>query len=144
MGHLCTMLGVLYKKMHIGVIRPRIRVRNEISRFLSSGSTARSVLAVWIRARIRAVVAVHLAHHCSEHVSDPKGANGKFMNSTPPFWDLRAEVPGFSDPRILGSENPGAHDLSRYHLVLVCQLPVALPLILYRAEPMCVLTALPP
>ena len=30
---------------HIGVIRPRIRVRNEISRFLSSGSTARSVLA---------------------------------------------------------------------------------------------------
>ena len=40
------MLGVLYKKMHIGVIRPRIRVRNEISRFLSSGSTARSVLAL--------------------------------------------------------------------------------------------------
>ena len=31
---------------HIGVIRPRIRVRNEISRFLSSGSTARSVLAL--------------------------------------------------------------------------------------------------
>ena len=28
------MLGVIYKKMHIGVIRPRIRVRNEISRFL--------------------------------------------------------------------------------------------------------------
>ena len=28
------MLGVLYLKMHIGVIRPRIRVRNEISRFL--------------------------------------------------------------------------------------------------------------
>ena len=32
--------------MHIGVIRPRIRVRNEISRFLSSGSTARSVLSL--------------------------------------------------------------------------------------------------
>ena len=28
------MLGVLYKKMHIGVIRPKIRLRNEISRFL--------------------------------------------------------------------------------------------------------------
>jgi hypothetical protein len=40
------MLGVLFFKMHIGVIRPRIRVRNEISRFLSSGSTARSVLAL--------------------------------------------------------------------------------------------------
>jgi hypothetical protein len=40
------MLGVLFLKMHIGVIRPRIRVRNEISRFLSSGSTARSVLAL--------------------------------------------------------------------------------------------------
>ena len=33
------------KKKHIGVIQPKIRVRNEISRFLSSGSTARSVLA---------------------------------------------------------------------------------------------------
>ena len=39
---------------------------------------------------------------CSEHISDPKGANGKFMNSALP---------------LLGStsaENPGAHDLSRY------------------------------
>ena len=41
----------------------------------------------WIRARIRAVV----AHHCSEHISDPKEPNGKFMNSTPPFWDLSRE-----------------------------------------------------
>ena len=28
------MLGALFLKMHIGVIRPKIRVRNEISRFL--------------------------------------------------------------------------------------------------------------
>ena len=28
------MLGALFFKMHIGVIRPKIRVRNEISRFL--------------------------------------------------------------------------------------------------------------
>jgi hypothetical protein len=28
---------------------------------------------------------------CSEHISDPKGPNGKFMNSTPPFWDLSRE-----------------------------------------------------
>ena len=37
------MLGVLYKKMHIGVIRPKIRLRNEISRFLKflSSSTSR-------------------------------------------------------------------------------------------------------
>ena len=32
--------------MHIGVIRPRIRVRNEISRFLSSGPTSRSALGL--------------------------------------------------------------------------------------------------
>ena len=28
---------------------------------------------------------------CSEHISDPKEPNGKFMNSTPPFWDLSRE-----------------------------------------------------
>ena len=39
------MLGVLYKKMHIGVIRPRIRVRNEISRFLKFLSSSTSRLA---------------------------------------------------------------------------------------------------
>ena len=31
------------------------------------------------------------SHHCSEHISDPKGPNGKFMNSTPPFWDFSRE-----------------------------------------------------
>ena len=86
MGHLCTMLGVLYKKMHIGVIRPRIRVRNEISRFLSSGSTARSVLALLDPSPD--------SSSCSEHISDPKEPNGKFMNSTPPLLGPQ--------PRILG------------------------------------------
>ena len=41
----------------------------------------------WIWPRIRAVV----AHHCSEHISDRKDAFGKFMNSTPPIWDLSRE-----------------------------------------------------
>ena len=31
------------------------------------------------------------AGSCSEHISDPKKPNGKFMNSTPPFWDLSRE-----------------------------------------------------
>ena len=31
------------------------------------------------------------AGSCSEHISDPKETNGKFMNSTPPFWDLSRE-----------------------------------------------------
>ena len=31
------------------------------------------------------------AGSCQEHISDPKGTHGKFMNSTPPFWDLSRE-----------------------------------------------------
>ena len=44
------------------------------------------VCPFWIWPRIRAV-----NNSCSEHISDPRGTNGKFMNSTPPFWDLSRE-----------------------------------------------------
>ena len=41
----------------------------------------------WIRARIRAAV----QDSCSEHISDRKDTFGKFINSTPPIWDLSRE-----------------------------------------------------
>ena len=58
------------------------------------------VCPFWIWPRIRAA----LGQGCSEHISDPKEPNGKFMNSTPPFGT--------------SAENPGAHDLSRYHKLM--------------------------
>jgi hypothetical protein len=72
----------LYIKMHIGVIRPRIRVRNEISRFLSSaGPTSRSALGL-----------SNLTPDSSScPISDRKDPLGKFMNSSPPLWDLSRE-----------------------------------------------------
>ena len=45
------------------------------------------VCLFWIWPRILAAV----RDSCSEHISDPKKPNGKFMNSTPPFWDLSRE-----------------------------------------------------
>ena len=75
---------------HIGVIRPRIRVRNEISRFLRFLSSSTSRLPL---------LDLTPDSTSPEHISDPKGANGKFMNSTPPFGT--------------SAENPGALDLVR-------------------------------
>ena len=66
--------------------------------FLSLGRPRDRCCLFWIRARIRAAV----QDSCSEHISDPKGANGKFMNSTPPFGT--------------SAENPGTHDLVRNHM----------------------------
>ena len=78
------MLGVLYKKMHIGVIRPKIRVRNEISRFLEILEFEYFPFASFgFDPGFE-----QLQDSCSEHISDRKDAFGKFMNSTPPFWDL--------------------------------------------------------
>ena len=51
------------------------------------GTQCARLCLFWIRARIRAAV----ENSCSEHISDPKETNGKFMNSTPPFWDLSRE-----------------------------------------------------
>ena len=73
------------KKKHIGVIRPKFRVKNEISRFLKflRSSTCTSRLAL--------LDLTPDSSSCSEHISDPKEPNGKFMYSTPPFWDLSRE-----------------------------------------------------
>ena len=91
------MLGVLYKKMHIGVIRPRIRVRNEISRFLEILEFEYFPFVFF--------GSEPGFDHCSEHISDPKETNGKFMNSTPPPFGTSAE-------------NPGTLDLSLYAYLL--------------------------
>ena len=114
--------------MHIGVIRPRIRVRNEISRFLSSGSTPRDrCWLFWIRARIRELL---INNSCSEHISDPKEPNGNFMNSTPPFWDLSRESWGARSeplhvPEIISTRLSLADlciQFARYHRRRYCHL----------------------
>ena len=84
------MLGVLFSKMHIGVIRPKIRVRNEISRFLEILEFES------ITSRLRLLDLTPDSSSCAaqllrEHISDRKDAFGKFINSTPPIWDLSRE-----------------------------------------------------
>ena len=91
------MLGVLYIKMHIGVIQPRIRVRNEISRFLSSGSTARSVLAL-----------LDLTPDSSSPGPGLLRAYFRSKRAKREVYELDPPPSGTS------AENPGAHDLSRY------------------------------
>ena len=84
-------------KMHIGVIRPRIRVRNEISRFLSSGSTARSVLALL------------------DPSPDSGSCPGQLLRAY--FRSKRAKREVYElDPPPFGTpaENPGTLDLSLY------------------------------
>ena len=76
------------KKIPIGVIYGQ-KFGSKM-RFRDSWNSWVRVLPVWlfwIWPRILAVA----AGSCSEHISDPKEPNGKFMNSTPPFWDLSRE-----------------------------------------------------
>ena len=91
------MLGVLYIKMHIGVIRPRIRVRNEISRFLSSGSTARSVLAL-------------LDPSPDSSSGGPPLLRAYFRSKRAKREVYELDPPPFGTP----AENPGTLDLSLY------------------------------
>ena len=86
-AYLCTLLR---KKRGKSILGSYGQEFGSEMRFRGSWDSWVRVLPVcpfWIWPRIRAVV----AHHCSEHISDPKGANGKFMNSTPPLWDLSWE-----------------------------------------------------
>ena len=81
------MLGVLYKKMHIGVIRPRIRVRNEISRFLKFLSSSTS--------RLRLLDLTPDSSSCPGQLLRAyfrsKGHIREVYELDPPFWDLSRE-----------------------------------------------------
>ena len=100
MGHLCTMLGKKKKKIPIGVMRPKNSGQKrdfaileilEFEYFPFGPFGSDPGFEQW---------------SCSEHISDPKGPNGKFMNSTPPFWDFSRESwGGRSEPLPLLNQN---------------------------------------
>ena len=86
-AYLCTMLRKKRGKSILGSYGQKFGSK---MRFRDSWNSWVRVLPVWlfwIWPRILAAV----RDSCSEHISDPKEPNGKFMNSTPPFWDLSRE-----------------------------------------------------
>ena len=90
------------EKKTIGVIRPKIRVKNEISRFLKFLSSSTLHFPFVSFGFDPGFEQWHYAAQSIFQIEKSHSAFGKFMNSTPPVWDLSRESWGArSEPLLM-------------------------------------------